>query len=113
MKRAMTCSLPVAFVILGWSAVPAPAQHDSFRCNYPFGDHSLGVLATNRGSESKTCRVTCLAKNQDDDTGLGWWTVTCEGEVRAGAADDQMCSRGGYQGGPLVNAQVQDSTRCN
>jgi hypothetical protein len=87
-------------------APPALAQDVTFSCTYPFGDHSLGVLASNSGSDSKDCKAACSAHDSADDTGLLIFMVNCEGQVAGGASGLLMCSRGGYQGGALENAQV-------
>ena len=91
-------------------ALPALAQDAggpvTFGCTYPFGDHSLGVLASNSGSDSKDCEATCVAHDSEDDTGILNFSVHCEGPVPGGASGLLMCSRGGYQGGALENAQV-------
>jgi hypothetical protein len=102
-------------------ALPALAQEQSvtvggvvtIACTYPFGDHSLGVLASNSGSDSVDCEATCVAHNSEDDTGLGFFTVHCAGQVPVGASNLLMCSRGGYQGGALEKAYViTDTTFC-
>jgi hypothetical protein len=102
--------------LLACLALPALAQDAgpvTFSCNYPFGDHSLGVLATNSGPDTKTCRATCVAHDSKDDTGLLFFSTTCEGDVPAGAVNLQMCSRGDYQGDALENARVvTEVTRC-
>ena len=103
--------------LLIWLLLPAVAQDArgqvTFSCNYPFDDHSLGVLATNSGSDTKRCQAMCVAHDSEDDTGISIFTTTCEGDVPGGATDLQMCSRGGYPGGALENARVADfATRC-
>jgi hypothetical protein len=85
-------------------ALRAVAQDVTFSCTYPFGDHSLGVLASNSGSDSKDCKATCVAHDSEDDTGLLLFIVNCEGPAAGGASGLLMCSRGGYQGGALENA---------
>ena len=92
-------------------ALPALAQVTvggtiTFSCTYPFGDHSLGVLASSSDSISKNCEATCIAHDSEDDTGILNFSVHCEGLVPSGASGLLMCSRGGYQGGPLENAYV-------
>ena len=92
-------------------ALPALAQVTvggtiTFSCTYPFGDHSLGVLASSSDSISKNCEATCIAHDSEDDTHLLNFSVHCEGLVPSGASGLLMCSRGGYQGGPLENAYV-------
>ena len=96
-------SIALAWVSL---ALPALAQDVTLSCTYPFGDHSLGVLASNSGSDSKDCQAGCGAHDSADDTGLLIFTVQCEGSMPGGASGLLLCSRGGYQGGALENAQV-------
>jgi hypothetical protein len=104
--------MKLACSALAWAslALPALAQDTSgpvtFNCTYPFGDHSLGVLASNSSSDSKDCKAACSAHDSADDTGLLIFMVNCEGQVAGGASGLLMCSRGGYQGGALENAQV-------
>jgi hypothetical protein len=100
-------------------ALPALAQDAggpvTFGCTYPIGDHSLGVLASSSGSDSKDCEATCVAHDSEDDTGILNFSVHCEGPAPGGASGLLMCSRGGYQGGALENARVATDfglTRC-
>jgi hypothetical protein len=96
-------------------ALPALAQDSGGPVTFDFGDHSLGVLASNPGSDSKDCKATCVAHDSEDNTGILNFSVHCEGQVPGGASGLLMCSRGGYQGGALENAQVATDfglTRC-